>query len=123
MQRHGATVLGVVPSALDALQPAELPSARWVFTWGEALPAALGQKWRQGQVAVVELLISHWDLGWDVGMLGCWDVGGSSFWKGMGEIRKLRIFRLESVWGWLSDVLGTFLGCLHDFLVMGDMFG
>eukprot|EP00435_Cladocopium_sp_Y103_P039243 s2171_g10.t1 len=58
VQRHGATVLGVVPSSLDALQPAELPTARWIFTWGEALPAALGQKWRQNG-RVVELLIRN----------------------------------------------------------------
>ncbi|CAL1157204.1 unnamed protein product [Cladocopium goreaui] len=57
VQRHGATVLGVVPSGLDAMQPAELPTVRWIFTWGEALPAALGQKWRQN-ARVVELLIS-----------------------------------------------------------------
>ena len=63
VQCHGATVLGVVPSALDALQPAELPTARWIFTWGEALPAALGQKWRQNK-RVVELLISSWGWIW-----------------------------------------------------------
>ena len=63
VQRHGATVLGVVPSGLDAMQPAELPTVRWIFTWGEALPAALGQKWRQN-ARVVELLISNSD-GWE----------------------------------------------------------
>jgi non-ribosomal peptide synthetase component F len=60
VQRHGATVLGVVPSGLDAMQPAELPTVRWIFTWGEVLPAALGQKWRQN-ARVVELLISNSD--------------------------------------------------------------
>ncbi|CAJ1365072.1 unnamed protein product, partial [Effrenium voratum] len=51
------TVLGVVPSSLESLQPAEAKTVRWIFTWGETLPPALGSRWAERR-RVVELLIS-----------------------------------------------------------------
>ena len=41
-------MLGLVPSSLEALQPAELPGVRWIFSWGEAMGAEVAQKWRVG---------------------------------------------------------------------------
>jgi hypothetical protein len=55
---HEATVLGIVPSSLEALDPRATPSVRHVFTWGEAMSPALASKWRKASVAVSELLIS-----------------------------------------------------------------
>ena len=52
---HGATVLGVVPSSLMALEPPS--SLRCVFTWGESMSPQLGARWRR-RVDVFELLIS-----------------------------------------------------------------
>ncbi len=57
------TILGCVPSSLEALQPSEVSTIRWIFTWGEGMPAALAQRWRSGdgasKVRLVELLISN----------------------------------------------------------------
>jgi len=59
IHRHQVTILGCVPSSLEALQPSEVPTIRWIFTWGEGMPAALAQRWRSGDgVRLVELLIS-----------------------------------------------------------------
>ena len=60
IHRHQVTILGCVPSSLEALQPSEVPRIRWIFTWGEGMPAALAQRWRSGDgVRLVELLISN----------------------------------------------------------------
>ena len=60
IHRHQVTILGCVPSSLEALQPSEVPTIRWIFTWGEGMPAALAQRWRSGDgVRLVELLISN----------------------------------------------------------------
>lgn len=55
---HGATVLGIVPSTLEVLEPHAVPSVRCVFTWGEALSRVVAQRWRGSGISVLELLIS-----------------------------------------------------------------
>jgi len=54
----GATVLGVVPSTLELLEPRAMPLLRCVFTWGEAMSRVLAARWRQAKIEVLELLIS-----------------------------------------------------------------
>ncbi|CAK9068430.1 unnamed protein product [Durusdinium trenchii] len=58
--RSGASVLGSVPSALEALDAgaSALQGVRWVFTWGEAMAPTVAQRWRSERRRVVELLIS-----------------------------------------------------------------
>ena len=57
--RSGASVLGSVPSALEALDAgaSALQGVRWVFTWGEAMAPTVAQRWRSERRRVVELLI------------------------------------------------------------------
>jgi len=56
---HRASILGIVPSALDSLDPHSVPSVRCVFTWGEALSRVLAERWRKGaMIPIFELLIS-----------------------------------------------------------------
>jgi len=54
---HQATCAGLVPSVLAALEPADVPSLRLVFTWGEALRPRVAREWAQ-QVHLIDLLIS-----------------------------------------------------------------
>ncbi|CAK9068618.1 unnamed protein product [Durusdinium trenchii] len=58
--RSGASVLGSVPSALEALDAgaSALQGVRWVFTWGEAMAPTVAQRWRSERRRAVELLIS-----------------------------------------------------------------
>ena len=58
VKSRAVTVLGLVPSSLEALDPRSVPSVHHVFTWGEALPGNLGSQWRESGVRVLELLIS-----------------------------------------------------------------
>lgn len=53
-----ATVLGVVPSSLESLDPKVVPSVRCIFTWGEALTPVAASRWRGSGIDVYELLIS-----------------------------------------------------------------
>eukprot|EP00927_Polykrikos_kofoidii_P042626 TRINITY_DN36659_c0_g1_i1.p1 TRINITY_DN36659_c0_g1~~TRINITY_DN36659_c0_g1_i1.p1 ORF type:complete len:1588 (+),score=250.17 TRINITY_DN36659_c0_g1_i1:219-4766(+) len=52
-----ATVVGIVPSVLDALEQNDCPSLRVVLTWGEALAASTVTRW-QKQAHVLDLLIA-----------------------------------------------------------------
>mmetsp|Transcript_73297 Transcript_73297/g.238503 ORF Transcript_73297/g.238503 Transcript_73297/m.238503 type:complete len:1084 (+) Transcript_73297:2-3253(+) len=58
IRAHGATVLGLVPSSLEAMDPRSVPSVRCIFTWGEALSRVLAERWRSSGVLLMELLIS-----------------------------------------------------------------
>ncbi|CAK0854893.1 unnamed protein product [Prorocentrum cordatum] len=53
-----ATVLGIVPSALEAIEPTAVPSVKHIFTWGEPLSRVLAMRWRSSHTKVFELLIS-----------------------------------------------------------------
>jgi len=56
IERHGVTVLGVVPSQLAAISGA-CKSLRTVFTWGEKLEADSARQWTD-RCEIIELLVS-----------------------------------------------------------------
>jgi len=61
--KESVTVLGIVPNQLRAMSEdpvADLPSIRAIFTWGEALPRAVAECWRDHPAGSCfrELLIS-----------------------------------------------------------------
>ncbi|CAJ1435364.1 unnamed protein product, partial [Effrenium voratum] len=59
INRHQASCAGLVPSLLEALQPAQVPSLRVVFTWGEALDTKVAVHWASApELQLVDLLIA-----------------------------------------------------------------
>ena len=56
--KHGVTVLGTVPSALQSINPAAVANVRFVFCWGESMSPVLAAQWRSEHRRVIELLIS-----------------------------------------------------------------
>ncbi|CAE7514131.1 redM [Symbiodinium microadriaticum] len=58
ISRHGVTILGTVPSALQSINPQAVPTVRHVFCWGESMSPVLAAQWKSEQRRVIELLIS-----------------------------------------------------------------
>eukprot|EP00927_Polykrikos_kofoidii_P000230 TRINITY_DN10096_c0_g1_i1.p1 TRINITY_DN10096_c0_g1~~TRINITY_DN10096_c0_g1_i1.p1 ORF type:complete len:1652 (+),score=286.83 TRINITY_DN10096_c0_g1_i1:113-4957(+) len=57
IREHEATVSGIVPSMLAALEHSDVPSLRLVFTWGEALQPKVARMWAR-TLHLIDLLIS-----------------------------------------------------------------
>eukprot|EP00928_Gymnodinium_smaydae_P009472 TRINITY_DN13556_c0_g1_i2.p1 TRINITY_DN13556_c0_g1~~TRINITY_DN13556_c0_g1_i2.p1 ORF type:complete len:1474 (+),score=319.90 TRINITY_DN13556_c0_g1_i2:309-4424(+) len=57
VRRHGITAVGVVPSVLEALEPADMPSLRVALTWGEALSQRTIDRWCP-HATLLDLLIA-----------------------------------------------------------------
>lgn len=59
LNKFGVTVIGVVPSVLDALTPQDCRTVATIFTWGEALATSTVETWtRDNSAKIYDLLIS-----------------------------------------------------------------
>ncbi|CAK0896521.1 unnamed protein product [Prorocentrum cordatum] len=57
IKKHSATCAGLVPSMLAAIEHADVPTLKLVFTWGEALQPVVAREWGR-RVHLIDLLIS-----------------------------------------------------------------